>query len=348
VKTWRVAVIGYGWAAGAHLTALTQLPHVEVAAVCTGRADVDAGRLQHEHGRPIEVVRDLETVLSRRDVDVIDICSRSELHAAQGVAAARAGKHVIIEKPVALHLDELRDLTRAVAESAVRSCVCFNIRFSPQFAATRALLDGDLIGPLHYAEVDYFHEVGTSVRQYEWNRLRVGGGSSLLSVGCHSVDALLAFMGSPVEEVSSYATASDHPVFARYEYPTSSVTILRFANGAVGKVASVMDAYQPYYFRVHLVGRDGVILDGKLWSSRIAGHDPDRWTELGVRLESSADVVHHSYEQQFRAFFDAIAADHEMPQTSLAEAARAFEVVFAADRSAAIGRPVRLDEVHAA
>ena len=92
----------------------------------------------------------------------------------------------------------------------------------------------------------------------------------------------------------------------------------------------------------------GVILDGKLWSSRIAGLDPDRWTELGVRLESSADVVHHSYERQFRAFFEALAADRDMPRTSLAESARTFEVVFAADRSAALGRPVRLDEVHAA
>jgi predicted dehydrogenase len=340
--------VGYGWAAGAHIAALAKLPDVEVVAVCTTRADVDAERLVREQGRSIEVVRDVESVLSRPDIDVVDICSRSDLHAAQGIAAARAGKHVIIEKPIALGAGELRDLTSAVAESGVRTCVCFNIRFSPQFAATVSLLAGDLVGPLHYAEVDYFHEVGLSVRQYEWNRLLVGGGSSLLSVGCHSVDALLAFMGSPVEEVSSYASRSDHPVFARYEYPTSSVTIMRFANGAVGKVASVMDAYQPYYFRVHLVGRDGVILDGNLWSSRIDGLDPDRWTELGVRLESSADVVHHSYERQFRAFFDALAADREMPQTSLAESARTFEVVFAADRSAELRRPVRLDEIHAA
>jgi predicted dehydrogenase len=309
---------------------------------------VDADRLTREQGRRIDLVRDFEALSQRPDIDVIDICSRSDLHAAQGIAAARAGRHLILEKPIALDLAELRALTGAVTASGVRSCICFNIRFSPQFAATSSLLAGDLIGPLHYAEVDYFHEVGPSVRQYEWNRLRVGGGSSLLSVGCHSVDALLAFMGSPVEEVSSYATGSDHPVFARYEYPTSSVTILRFANGAVGKVASVMDAYQPYYFRVHLVGRDGVILDGNLWSSRIDGLDPDRWTELGVRLESSADVVHHSYERQFRAFFDALAADRDMPQTSLAESARTFEVVFAADRSAELRRSVRLDEIHAA
>jgi predicted dehydrogenase len=345
--TWRVGLVGYGWAAGAHLTALEKIADVEVVAVYTNRTDVDPDRLAADRGRAIPVVRDLEALLSLPDLDVVDICSRSDLHAAQAIAAANAGKHLIIEKPIALDVAELRALTSAVAASRVRTCVCFNIRFSPQFAATRSLLEGDLIGPLHYAEVDYYHEVGPAIAQYEWNRLRVGGGSSLLSVGCHSVDALLAVMGSPVEEVTSYATGSEHPDFARYEYPTSSVTILRFENGAIGKVASVMDAHGPYYFRVHLVGSHGVILDGKVWSSRIAGLDPDRWTELGVRLESSADVVHHSYEHQFRAFFDALAAHRDMPSTSLAESARTFEVVFAADRSAALGRPVRLAEITA-
>ena len=312
--TWRVGLVGYGWAAGAHLTALEKVADVEVVAICTSRTDVDADTVAADHGRPIELVRDLDGLLARPDIDVVDLCSRSDLHAAQAVAAARAGKHLIIEKPIALDVSELATLTKAVAESGVKTCVCFNIRFSPQFAATRSLLEGDLIGPLHYAEVDYYHEVGPSIAQYEWNRLRVGGGSSLLSVGCHAVDALLAFMGSPVEEVSSYSTGSDHPVFARYEYPTSSVTILRFANGAVGKVASVMDAHQPYYFASTSSAAHGVILDGKLWSSRIDGLDPDRWTELGVRLESSADVVNHSYERQFRAFFDALASDRDMPR----------------------------------
>jgi predicted dehydrogenase len=345
--TWRVGLVGYGWAAGAHLTALEKIADVEVVAICTSRTDVDADTVARDRGRPIPVVRDLDSLLARPDIDVVDLCSRSDLHAAQAVAAARAGKHLIIEKPIALDAQELEGLTRAVAERGLKTCVCFNIRFSPQFAATRSLLAGDLIGPLHYAEVDYYHEVGPTIAQYEWNRLRVGGGSSLLSVGCHAVDALLAVMGSPVEEVSSYSTGSEHPVFARYEYATSSVTILRFANGSIGKVASVMDAHQPYYFRLHLVGSHGVIMDGKLWSSRIEGLDPDAWTELGVRLESSADVVNHSYERQFRAFFDALALGEDMPQTSLAESARTFEVVFAADRSAEVGRPVRLDEIHA-
>jgi predicted dehydrogenase len=340
-------MVGYGWAAGAHLTALARIPNVEVVAIATSRTD--AAEVMAGAGKAsIEIVRDDDELLRRDDIDVIDICSRSNLHAAQAIAAAQAGKHVIIEKPIALSLGDLRDLQRAVAEAGVRSCVGFNERFSDQFTATKSFLENDLIGPLHYAELDYYHEVGPSVQQYEWNRLRIGGGSSLLSCGCHAVDGLLLFMGSAPVEVTSYTTGSPNPIFARYEYPTSSVSIIKFENGAVGKVASIIDSYQPYHLRVHLVGSDGAIVDGKFWSTRIAGLDPNRWSELGVKLETSADVVHHPYLQQFRAFFQALENDTEMPLTSLAEASKAFELVFAADLSAELGRPIRMDELDAA
>src|ERR1044071_4901964 len=176
MRTWRVGMVGYGWAAGAHVTALSHVPNVEVAAICTSRTDV-------EQGTGIDIVRDLDELLARDDIDVIDICSRSNLHAEQAIAAARAGKHLIIEKPIALSVAELRALQEAVAASGVRTCVCFEERHSAQFTATKSMLDNALIGPLHYAEVDYYHEVGPSVRQYEWNRLKIGGGSSLLSLG---------------------------------------------------------------------------------------------------------------------------------------------------------------------
>jgi predicted dehydrogenase len=341
MTTWRVGIVGYGWAAGAHVTALSRIPNVEVVAICTSRDVERAGK----DGRPIEIVRDFGELLARDDIDVIDICSRSNLHADQGIAAARAGKHVIVEKPIALNLAELRELQAAVAHAGVRTCVCFNERFSDQFTATKSLIDNDLIGPLHYAEVDYYHEVGPSVQQYEWNRLKVGGGSSLLSCGCHAVDGLLWFMGSEPVEVTCYATGSPNPIFARYEYPTSSVSIIKFENGAVGKVASIIDSYQPYHLRVHLVGSDGAIADGKFWSTRIAGLHPDQWSELGVKLETSADVVHHPYLQQFRAFFRGLDDGVDMPLTSLPEASKAFELIFAADRSAELGRPVRLAEL---
>src|SRR5512143_2639753 len=153
MTTWSVGIVGYGWAAGAHITALARIPNVEVVAICTSRLDAD-GVPGRGGARPIEIVRDFGELIARDDIDVVDICSRSNLHAAQAIAAARAGKHVIIEKPIALSLTDLRALQAAVAEAGVRSCVCFEERFSDQFTATKSFLDNGLIGPLHYAEVD--------------------------------------------------------------------------------------------------------------------------------------------------------------------------------------------------
>jgi predicted dehydrogenase len=344
MRRWRVGMVGYGWAAGAHIGALELIDRFEVAAVCTSREDVDAAELERIHGHPIELVRDVDELIARPDIDVIDLCSRSNLHASQAITAARAGKHLIIEKPIALDLEGMRAVEAAVKESGVRTCVCLQVRFSPQFTMTRSLVGGGLIGPLHYGEVDYFHNIGPEVSQYEWNLRSDGGGSSLLTAGCHALDGLMLFMDGDVTEVTSYATSSPHPNFSRYEYPTSSVTILRFASGALGKVASIVDSHQPYYLRVHLVGAEGTILDGKLWSKAITGLDPDRWTELGVQLES-LNVVDEPYLLQFQEFADALEGDREMALTSLADSVRTFEVVFAADRSAELGRAVPMSEI---
>jgi predicted dehydrogenase len=345
MKGWRVGLVGSGWAAGAHFGALQRIERVDVAAVCTAR-DPAPGEFLGRDGRQVEVVRDFAALLARPDIDVIDLCSRSGLHAEQAIAAARAGKHLIIEKPVALEVAGLRAVQAAVRDAGVRTCVCLQVRFSQQFTMTKSIIDrGELLGPLHYGEADYYHHIGPEVGQYEWNLRRDGGGSSLLTAGCHALDGLLMFMGPDVTEVTSYATGSPHPNFSRYEYPTTSVTLLRFANGAIGKCASVVDSHQPYHLRMYLLGRDGTLHDGDLFTDTIAGLDPDRWTKLGVRLESDITAIDDPYVAQFREFLDALDGDREMRLTSLADAARTFEVVFAADRSAEEGRTVRLSEL---
>ena len=77
---------------------------------------------------------------------------------------------------------------------------------------------------------------------------------------------------------AAYSTFSANPDFARYEYPTTSVTLLKFRDGRVGKVASVIDCLQPYYFHIHLVGSEGSLLDNKFYSTK-AGRPEQRKME---------------------------------------------------------------------
>jgi predicted dehydrogenase len=143
-------------------------------------------------------------------------------------------------------------------------------------------------------------------------------------------------MGSEVKTVSSMSTKSTSEIFAPYEYDTSSVTIVHFANGAVGKTAAIVDCLQPYYFHTHLVGSEGSLLDNRFHSQKLHT-DRHRWSELAMKLVDSGDVSDHPYQAQFQAFFDALDKGEDMPLTSLREAKRTFDAVFAADRSAAAG-----------
>ena len=94
-------------------------------------------------------------------------------------------------------------------------CVCFECRYSSQFLTTKAVIDEGLLGEIHYGEVDYYHGIGPWYGQYRWNTTRENGGSSLLSAGCHAMDALLLCMGDEVESVTSAATGSKNADFAR-------------------------------------------------------------------------------------------------------------------------------------
>jgi predicted dehydrogenase len=332
-KKYNVGVIGYGWASTAHIPAINATSLAQVTAVCSSRK-LDAAQLSARHGCPIKVCHNLDAMLADKSLHVVSICSYPQDHAKHAVAAAKAGKHLIIEKPLALTWDDCEAVAKAVREAKVKTCVCFECRFSSQFLTIKAIIDRGLLGRIHYGEVDYYHGIGPWYGQYRWNTKRDAGGSSLLSAGCHALDALLLCMGEDVEVVSSYSTHSTGRDFAKYEYPTTSVTILKFKDGRVGKVASVIDCLQPYYFHVHLVGSEGTLLDNKFYSTHFAGLDKHKWSELSMKMLDSGDVSDHPYQTQFETFFTALDAGHEMPLTSLADALRTHQVIFAADQSA--------------
>ena len=335
MKKYNIGIIGYSWAAEAHIEAINKTPYAQVAAVCSSRM-LDPSTLSAKHGGSIQCHTDLSKMLADPTIHAVSICSYPADHAKQAIQAAKAGKHLIIEKPIALTWEECLAVEAAVKAAGVFSCVCFECRFSNQLLTIKSVIDQGLLGTIHYGEVDYFHGIGPWYGQYRWNTIKAAAGSSLLSAGCHAMDALLLCMGSEFEEVSSYASYSENKDFKPYEYPTSSVSIVKFKNGSVGKVASVIDCLQPYYFHFHLVGSEGSLLDNKYYSTKTAGLDKNKWTEIPMKMLDSGDVSDHPYQAQFEAFFKAIEEGKEMPLTNLAEALKTHKLIFEADKSAEI------------
>jgi len=340
MKKYNVGIVGYGWVATAHIPAINASSLAQVAAVYSAR-ELDSAELSAKHGGTIIAYDNFDEMLANPDIHVLSICSYPYDHAKQVIAAAKAGKHLIIEKPLCLSLRDLRAMQKAVQQAKIKTCVCFECRYSSQFQATKAVLDEGLLGKLHYGEVDYFHGIGPWYGQFRWNTRKDAGGSALLTAGCHALDALLLCMNSEVKEVTSYDTKSRSKIFAPYEYTTTSVTLLKFKDGSVGKCAAVVDCLQPYYFHTHLVGSEGSLLDNKFHSMK-AKTNKHAWSTLAMKLLDSGDVSDHPYQAQFEAFFNALDKGKEMPLTSFTDAARTHEVMFAADRSAASGRPVSL------
>ena len=343
MKKYNVGIIGYGWAAGAHIESINKTASAQVTAVFSNRK-LDDAEVSAKHGGKIKTFTNYDDFLAS-GINVVDICSMPTQHAQQAIAAANAGKHIILEKPMAMNIQDCRDIVAAAEKNKVKGCVCFECRFSGQFIATKALVDEGMLGDLHYAEVDYYHGIGPWYGQFRWNVGKANGGSALLTAGCHALDALLLFLGNDVEAVSSFSTKSKSEIFAPYEYDTSSVTLLHYKNGKVGKCAAIVDCLQPYYFHTHLVGSQGSLLDDKFHSMKLKT-DKGGWSKLNMKMLDSGDVSDHPYQTQFEAFFDALDKGQDMPLTSFKESLRSFEVLFAADKSAEEGgRVVKLSEL---
>jgi predicted dehydrogenase len=340
MKKFKVGIVGYGWVASAHIPAINATSLAEVTAVYSSRK-LDSKELSAKHGGQVKAYNDYTAFLADPEMDVVSICSYPYDHTKQVVAAAKAGKHLIIEKPLCLSLADLRAMEKAIQQAKVKTCVCFECRYSSQFQVTKSVIDEGLLGKLHYGEIDYYHGIGPWYGQFRWNIKKNAGGSSLLTAGCHALDALLMCMGNEVTEVTSYDAKSSSKIFAPYEYTTSSVTILKFANGAIGKCAAIVDCLQPYYFHTHLVGSEGSLLDNKFHSMKLKANK-HAWSTLAMKMLDSGDVSDHPYTTQFEAFFNSLDKGKEMPLTSFADAARTHEVMFAADKSAATGKSVKL------
>jgi len=340
MKRYNVGIIGYGWVATAHIQAINATSNAQVTAIYSSRPLNDLEESKRWN-TPITTYTDLNAMLANKELDIVSICSYPYQHKDHAVAAAAAFKHLIIEKPLALSKQDCEAVKAAVEKANVKTCFCFECRYSSQFIATKALVDQGLLGDLHYGEIDYYHGIGPWYSPYRWNIRKEAGGSSLLTAGCHALDALLLLKGTDVKEVTSYQTKSKSHFFAPYEYATSSVTILKFSSGRIGKCASIVDCLQPYYFHTHLCGSEGSLLDNKFHSMKLQTNR-HAWSTLAIKMLDSGDVSDHPYQLQFQTFFDAMERDIQMPLTSLNDALITHKIIFAADASAHTGKPVQL------
>jgi predicted dehydrogenase len=332
----RVAIHGAGWVAGAHAASWIKNTAVEIVSI----GDVvkeRARQLAARYGIECAIRDNYEEVLRDERVDVVDITGPSHVHAEQAIAAAEAGKHFLVEKPMGLTLQENRAVREATARAGVRSLVGFVLRWNPALETMRSLLAAGAIGSLFYAEVDYWHGMGPAHHAWHLHSRKKTGGSAMLLGGCHAVDALRWLSGDEVAEV----TAVSNNCKGLFEYDANVVAVMKFRGGAIGKTAALFDAEMPYAFNVDLAGSEGTIRDNRLWSKKLFPGQSG-WATIPTVLPDSGDVAHHPFDGEIQHFVECIREGRES-HCNVADGYRTHELCLAIDRSLAEGgRPVTL------
>jgi predicted dehydrogenase len=335
------AIFGAGWVAGEHAKAYQNNPRTQLVAVGSRRLE-SARDLSVAAGAPdAQVTTNFDEILANPAVDVISITTPPNVHADLVERAARAGKHLCIEKPLALDWESCLAMKRAVDAAGVKTIVSFVLHWNPSQLNTHALIEQGAIGSPYYVEVDYWHGMQKWYPQYSWAVTKELGGSSLLSAGCHAVDAMRWFAGTDnaVVEVSAYSTPHQGDN-TDWTMEPSIVLICKFADGTLGKVASVLDCVMPYAFNVSVLGTQGSIRDNRVWSKKLFPGQTD-WATIPTILPDNGDVAHHPFTGQIEALVSGI-LDGTPIMPDLNDAMKTHELVFAADQSAATGQAVRL------
>jgi UDP-N-acetyl-2-amino-2-deoxyglucuronate dehydrogenase len=343
-KVLGAAIFGAGWVAGEHARAFQKCPRTRLVAVGSRKEESARKCAQYAGVTDAFITTDFDALLNHPGVDLVSITTPPDLHPDLVIRACRAGKHICIEKPIALDWPSCLRMRDEVRRSGVKTIVSFCLRWNPSLLNTRRLIDSGAIGRPYYVEVDYWHEVKKWYPQYPWAVTREQGGSSLLSAGCHAVDAMRWFAGveggeNEVVEVMAYGVP--HLGENRdWGYEPTTVLLCKFANGTVGKVASILDCRLPYQFNVDVIGTQGTIRDNRVWSVPLFPGQTD-WATVPTILPTSGDVTHHPFLPQMEAFAAGILDDVKI-LPDLEDAVRTHEILFAADRSARDGGAVKL------
>jgi predicted dehydrogenase len=361
VTSLRVGISGIGWCATQHIAAFQRNPHTRVTWL-HGRDEARTRATLAEHGLSLPDARfttNYEDLL-QQDVDIVSITTPNHLHADQAVAAADAGKHIVLEKPTGLDVDELVRIRDAVRRANVRTVVSFELRYNPFLRVARWLRESGRLGRIRFARTQYLSHVTDWYRGWEWVRTRASGRSHLLAAGCHAVDALRWCSGLEAVEVSAF-----HTQFTEgYEWPTTIVVNAKLEQGALGHITSSTDFKMPYAFQVELMGdratmRQDLIqwLDAPLTVDELAAALPVKGVHFetaadasgrpAIRIRTtmpdSADVTHHPFQDEIDDLVASILERDKRTAIDVFDAQKTMEVCLAADRSAETeGQPVRL------
>jgi len=327
-----IAVQGAGNVSTGHLTAYLENPKCRVVAIGSRTKEGAAAKAREVGLDPAQVgLHDsIEELLAHPGVDAVSICTPHSRHAKDAIAAAAAGKHALIEKPVAMNVEQLLEMDAAVTASGIHTVCGFVLRWNPSILATKSLIDNGMLGDLLYVQTDYWHNPEQSGYPGAENHLTHMDVSAMLGGGCHAVDLARYLMSSDIVEVSAQQTAG----LADLPFPPMQAAIVKFANGKIGKVSACTEQWMPYQFNVDLLGTEGGLRDNRYFSKKFPGVTD--WATFPTVLPNSGAVSHHPFSGEVNHFIECVINDVES-HASLHDSVNTHKACFAIDQSGSEG-----------
>ena len=335
----RVALVGCGRISRNHLDAIDRIDGLVLAAVCDVVAD-RAREAGERHG--VAWFTAYDEMLERAECDVVAICTPSGLHPEHGEAAARSGRHVVSEKPMAISLEGADRLVGACDAAGVRLFVVKQNRLNPAIQLLRRAVDRGRFGRLYmlnctvrWARPQEYYD------QAPWRGTWALDGGAFMNQASHYVD-LIQWIGGPVAAVSA-RTAT---LARRIEAEDSGVALLRFASGALGSMEVTMLTYpKNLEGSLTVLGERGAVKIGGTAVNRVEHwefadyHDDDKLVEAAAT--SPPSVYGFGHEGYYRNVL-AVLRGEARPGTDGREGRKSLELILGMYRSARSGAEVAL------
>ncbi len=342
-------IVGCGMIAEYHARAIAEIPDARVVVAFDRNLD-RAERIAALVGPGCLAIADLDAMLAAPGLDVVSVCTPSGAHLDPAVRAARAGKHVVVEKPLEVTVPRVDAIIGACDAAGVRLCAIFPSRFSAANLALKGAIDRGRFGRLTLGDAHVKWWRGQDY--YDSGRWRgtwdLDGGGALMNQAIHSVDLLLWLLGE-VESVQAMAATLAHE---RIEVEDTALAILRFRSGALGVIEATTAAHPGLPRRIEIHGDAGSARvegdDVTLWSFR--DPEPEDAGMLAPRAGSGPtgggagdprSIGHAGHRDQIADFLRAIEAGTPA-RVDGREGRKSVELIRAIYRAARTGAPVRL------
>lgn len=338
MDTVNFALVGCGHIAAKHAQAIARIKTARLLAVC----DTHPGRtapFREQYGA--REYGDYQQLLHDPSIDVVSICTPSGLHAQMAVDAARAGKHVVVEKPIALSLADADRIIKECRQAKVKLAVVHPNRFIPAVQALKKALDEGRFGTLTHgnATVRWSRNQAYFDRD-AWRGTKDMDGGVLMNQAIHNID-LLQWMLGAVTEVFAYTTTR----LRKIETEDLGVAALKFHSGALGVIEAASTLYPANLEETLAVfGETGTAVISGVTASRlntwhVAGYTEDEAASLKQAVNSAAAKPGHQVILEDMA--ESVITGKE-PLVNGAEGRKALGIILAIYQSAATGTPINL------